>query len=129
MVGSDDGIGPVALGLGRKGINQPTAEDAANGRNEEQKPGAEGLIQGTKSGNIRLARWPHGRMIPGQFAQCIMFDAPRGHIEENRPEACHDADQDRQSEQPDLIAHPPLAQEPEFGQPGPNVLRVFGRVA
>ena len=123
VVSGDDGIRPMALRLGGKGINQPAAEDASDRGNDEQEPGTKGLVPGSEPWRIHLARRPHRRVIPGQFTECIMLYTPRGHIKENRPESRNDTHQHRQPKQPDLTTHPPLTQEQELGKPSPQTGR------
>ena len=63
-------------------------------------------------------------MVADNPSQGVVFDDPRGKIEDDSPQTGHDADQNGQAEQSCLRANPPLGQKKELGNQAEPVAKI-----
>jgi hypothetical protein len=95
VVRRDDRIGAMPFRLGRQRVNEQPAEQAADGRHDQEQPRpqrAAGLGE-----QVLLAVRVH-RSVAGQHSQAVVKDHLAGRVEDNRADAGDDADQQRESQ-------------------------------
>ena len=92
MVRTDDGVGAVALGLGRQLEDEDAADETAEREDQQQQPRMERPRYLREPGQDRFAEGTGVRLVSGPEPKGIVLRRPRGDVETDAGQSGDDAD-------------------------------------